>query len=163
MNIDPDKIIITRVGTRDVEAMVACRIQYIAELQGERPVSVVNELKNELNSYFTSGIQNATVIALVAIFEEKPVAYGAVVLRSVPGDFNGVAYVEGDVLNMYTIPEARRRGISKMLLLHLIDEAQRQGVSKLALHTTVAGEKLYRSVGFHDSVYPYLELELGKK
>ena len=163
MNIDPDKIIITRVGTRDVEAMVACRIQYIAELQGERPVSVVNELKNELNSYFTSGIQNATVIALVAIFEEKPVAYGAVVLRSVPGDFNGAAYIEGDVLNMYTIPEARRRGISKMLLLHLIDEAQRQGVSKLALHTTVAGEKLYRSVGFHDSVYPYLELELGKK
>lgn len=163
MNIDPDKIIITRVGTRDVEAMVACRIQYIAELQGERPVSVVNELKNELISYFTSGIQNATVIALVAIFEEKPVAYGAVVLRSVPGDFNSTAYVEGDVLNMYTIPEARRRGISKMILLGLIDEAQRQGVSKLALHTTAAGEKLYRSVGFHNPVYPYLELELGKK
>ena len=163
MNIDPDKIIITRVGTSDVEAMVACRIQYIAELQGERPVSVVNELKNELISYFTSGIQNATVIALVAIFEEKPVAYGAVVLRSVPGDFNSTAYVEGDVLNMYTIPEARRRGISKMILLGLIDEAQRQGVSKLALHTTAAGEKLYRSVGFHNPVYPYLELELGKK
>ena len=163
MNIDPDKIIITRVGTRDVEAMVDCRIQYIAELQGERPVSVVNELKNELISYFTSGIQNATVIALVAIFEEKPVAYGAVVLRSVPGDFNSTAYVEGDVLNMYTVPEARRRGISKMILLGLIDEAQRQGVSKLALHTTAAGEKLYRSVGFHNPVYPYLELELGKK
>ena len=163
MNIDPDKIIITRVGTSDVEAMVACRLQYLAELQGERPASVVKELKSELTRYFTSGIQNATVIALVAIFEEKPVAYGAVVLRSVPGDFNGVAYVEGDVLNMYTIPVARRRGISKMLLLRLIDEAQRQGVSKLALHTTAAGEKLYRSVGFHNPVYPYLELELGKK
>lgn len=163
MNIDLDKIIITRVGTSDVEAMVACRIQYLTEMQGERPESVVDELKNELISYFTSGIQNATVIALVAIFEEKPVAYGAVVLRSVPGDFNGAAYIEGDVLNMYTIPEARRQGISKMILLSLIDEARRQGVSKLALHTTAAGEKLYRSVGFHNPVYPYLELELGKK
>lgn len=163
MNIDPDKIEIARVEAIDIEAMVACRIQYLTEMQGERPVSVVNELKNELNSYFTSGIQNATVIALVAIFEEKPVAYGAVVLRSVPGDFNGAAYIEGDVLNMYTIPEVRRRGISKMILLRLIDEAQQQGVAKLALHTTVAGEKLYRSVGFHNPVYPYLELELGKK
>ena len=163
MNIDLDKIIITRVGTSDVEAMVACRIQYLTEMQGERPASVVNELKNELISFFTSGIQNSSVIALVAVLGQKPVAYGAVVLRSVPGDFNGAAYIEGDVLNMYTIPVARRRGISKMLLLRLIDEAQRQGVSKLALHTTVAGERLYRSVGFHDSVYPYLELELGKK
>ena len=163
MNIDLDKIIITRVGTSDVEAMVACRLQYLAELQGERPASVVKELKSELIRYFTSGIQNGSVIALVAVFGGKPVAYGVVVLRSVPGDFNSTAYIEGDVLNMYTIPEARRRGISKMILLGLIDEAQRQGVSKLALHTTVAGERLYRSVGFHDSVYPYLELELGKK
>jgi GNAT superfamily N-acetyltransferase len=163
MNIDPDKIIITSVGISDVEAMVACRIQYLTEMQGERPESVVEELKNELTRYFTSGIQNGNVIALVAVFGGKPVAYGAVVLRSVPGDFNGAAYVEGDVLNMYTIPEARRRGISKMLLLRLIDEAQQQGVAKLALHTTVAGEKLYRSVGFHAPVYPYLELELGKK
>lgn len=163
MNIDPDKIIITRVRTSDVEVMVACRIQYLAELQGERPASVVKELKSELTRYFTSGIQNGSVIALVAVFGGNPVAYGAVVLRSVPGDFNGAAYIEGDVLNMYTIPEARRRGISKMILLGLIDEAQRQGVSKLALHTTAAGEKLYRSVGFHNPVYPYLELELGKK
>ena len=163
MVIDPDKIEIGRVGAEDIEAMVGYRIQYLIELQGERPASVVAELKNELTKYFIAGIQNASVIALVAVFEEKPVAYGAVVLRSIPGDFNGVAYVEGDVLNMYTIPEARRRGISKMLLLRLIDEAQRQGVSKLALHTTAAGEKLYRSVGFHNPVYPYLELELGKK
>jgi len=163
MNIDPDKIEIARVEAIDIEAMVACRIQYLTEMQGERPASVVNELKNELIRFFTSGIQNSSVIALVAVLGQKPVAYGAVVLRSVPGDFNGAAYIEGDVLNMYTIPVARRRGISKMLLLRLIDEAQRQGVSKLALHTTVAGERLYRSVGFHDSVYPYLELELGKK
>lgn len=163
MVIDPDKIEIGRVGTEDIEAMVGYRIQYLIELQGERPASVVAELKNELTKYFITGIQNGSVIALVAVLEQKPVAYGAVVLRSVPGDFNGTAYVEGDVLNMYTIPEARRLGISKMLLLRLIDEAQRQGVSKLALHTTAAGEKLYRSVGFHNPVYPYLELELGKK
>ena len=163
MNIDLDKIIITRVGTSDVEAMIACRIQYLAELQGERPAAVVKALTSELTRYFTSGIQNGSVIALGAVFGGKAVAYGAVVLGSVPGDFNSAAYVEGDVLNMYTVPEARRRGISKMLLLRLIDEAQQQGVAKLALHTTVAGEKLYRSVGFHNPVYPYLELELEKK
>ncbi len=163
MVIEPDKIEIGRVGTEDIEAMVGYRIQYLIELQGQRPASVVGELRNELTKYFITGIQNGSVIALVAVFGGKPVAYGAVVLRSVPGDFNGSTYLEGDVLNMYTIPEARRRGICKMLLLRLIDEAQRQGVSKLALHTTAAGEKLYRSVGFHNPVYPYLELEFGKK
>jgi len=84
-------------------------------------------------------------------------------LRRIPGDFNGTTYLEGDVLNMYTLHEARRQGISTLILNRLIAEAKNQGVTKLALHTTMAGEKLYRSAGFDNPMYPYMGIEIGER
>jgi GNAT superfamily N-acetyltransferase len=61
---------------------------------------------------------------------------------------------------MYTIPSARRQGISRLILNELIANARRMGVAKLALHTSQDGEHLYRTSGFHEPIYPFLELGL---
>jgi GNAT superfamily N-acetyltransferase len=61
---------------------------------------------------------------------------------------------------MYTIPEARKQGISSLILKQLIAEAKLLGVSKLALYTSLAGEKLYRSAGFKNPEFPFLEMNL---
>lgn len=83
------------------------------------------------------------------------------VIKEIPGDSNKSSYLEADVLNMYTIPEARRQGISSMILEQLLAEAKSMGISKLALHTSKDGEILYRKFGFAEPVYPYLELVLN--
>ena len=74
------------------------------------------------------------------------------------GDFNQSSYLEGDILNMFTIPVARRNGISAIILQQLINEARNRGISKIALHTSKDGEKLYRKFGFNEPGYPVLEL-----
>jgi GNAT superfamily N-acetyltransferase len=61
---------------------------------------------------------------------------------------------------MYTVPSARRKGISAMILEQLLIGARLRGVSKVALHTSKDGEKLYRKFGFAEPVYPVLELNL---
>ena len=58
---------------------------------------------------------------------------------------------------MYTIPEARRKGISSLILERLLEEAKLMGMTKVALHTSKDGEKLYRNFGFAEPHYPYLE------
>lgn len=80
------------------------------------------------------------------------------VIKSIPGDFNKSSYLEGDILNMYTIPQARRKGISAMILEHLIEEARSRGISKISLHTSKDGERLYRKYNFSEPSYPVLEL-----
>jgi GNAT superfamily N-acetyltransferase len=62
---------------------------------------------------------------------------------------------------MYTIPEARRQGISSMILSQLLTEAKAMGISKVALHTSKDGEILYRKFGFAEPIYSYLELVLN--
>ncbi|NJO70356.1 MAG: GNAT family N-acetyltransferase [Bacteroidetes bacterium] len=80
------------------------------------------------------------------------------VIKKIPGDFNKASYLEGDILNMYTIPGLRRKGISSLILTELLKEARNMGISKVALHTSNDGEKMYRNFGFTDPVYPVLEL-----
>ncbi len=159
MKIDKE-IIIRKIIESDIDTMISHRIEYLKEIQGERNVEFIDILRNELVSFFKIGIADGTVIALVAENELTPVSYGTLVLHKVPGDFNKSTYIEGDIMNMYTIPTARRQGISAMILDELIQIAKSMGVSKISLHTTHAGEKLYRNAGFIDPIYPYLEKNL---
>jgi len=158
MNIDLKKISIKKVELDDVEEMILHRINYLTEMQGERDISNIEKLKAELRVFFENGIKSGNFFVLVAKNQKITVSYGAIILHTVPGDFNCSSYLEGDILNMYTIPEARKQGISTLILQQLIAEAKHLGVNKLALHTSVAGEKLYRSAGFGNPEYPYLEL-----
>jgi GNAT superfamily N-acetyltransferase len=155
--METKNIKITRVELADIPSMIATRIEYLTEMQGAMSDEYANELKQNLQIYFQQSMLNGSFFALQASIAGKIVSYGAMILKKIPGDFNQSTYLEGDILNMYTLPEYRRRGISSMILEQLIDEAKNLGVSKVALHCSKAGEPLYRKHGFSDPIYPYLE------
>ena len=153
-----EKIMIRRVTNHDIPAMTAARLAYLTEMQGERPEVYLQELQQNLQSFFVQTMQEGSFFALLAEYEGKVVSYGGMILKKIPGDLNQSSYLEGDILNMYTLPEYRRQGISSMILKQLLVEAKTMGISKVALHCSKDGEPLYRKFGFADPAYPYLEL-----
>ena len=157
-----DKTLITvrAIGDADIESLIFHRLNYLREMQGEKEELYLKQLSIELLVFFTEGLNTKTFFGLVAEYCGEPVSFGGMVIRKIPGDFNGLSYLEADVINMYTLPDFRRNGISEMILRGLIGEAHQMNISKLALHTTRVGEKLYRSLGFDSPSYPYLELIL---
>lgn len=152
--------VIRKVELPDIEGMTAARLDYLTEMQGERPDYYKLELKHELQSFFQKSILEGSFFAFLAEVDGVSVSWGAMVLKKIPGDFNRSSYLEGDVLNMYTLPSYRRKGISSRILKALIAEAKNIGISKVALHCSKDGEPLYRKYGFTDPVYPYLELSI---
>jgi GNAT superfamily N-acetyltransferase len=156
--MDLEKLKIRKVGEHDIGLMTTTRIEYLTEMQGERPDAYKKELQHKLQSFFTQAMQEGSFFALLAEYEGKIVSYGGMILKKIPGDFNQSSYLEGDILNMYTLPDFRRKGISSRILEELLKEAKIIGVSKVALHCSKDGEPLYRKYGFEDPVYPYLEL-----
>jgi GNAT superfamily N-acetyltransferase len=161
MVINKTKLKIRKVELSDVPELVAYRLDYLAELQGERDEVNKIGLQEELVSYFFKALDEKRFFALVAEYERKTVGFGGMVIKQIPGDFNKSSYLEGDILNMYTVPEARRQGISSLILERLLLEAGAIGISKVALHTSKDGEKLYGNFGFTEPEYPYLELVLN--
>ncbi|MDP3645250.1 MAG: GNAT family N-acetyltransferase [Bacteroidota bacterium] len=160
MQIDLSKIKVRAIGTSEVELLTTYRMAYLTEMQGERSEEYQLKLKTELNQYFTDALNEKRVFAFLAEQNGEALSFGAMVLKKIPGDFNQSMYLEGDILNMYTVPFARRKGISALILQELLNEARNRGISKVSLHTSKDGEKLYRKFGFSEPVYPVLELSL---
>ena len=111
---------------------------------------------------FIQALTEERVFAFLAEQDNVPLSFGAMVLKKNPGDFNQSSYLEGDILNMYTLPFARRKGISSLIFEQLIAEARKRGVSKISLHTSADSEKLYRKFGFAEPDYPIMELCIEK-
>jgi ribosomal protein S18 acetylase RimI-like enzyme len=64
-----------------------------------------------------------------------------------PGPLNQVperAYI----LNVYTDPAYRRRGLAKKLVSSLLDEARTLGLHVVELHASSAGRPIYEGLGF---------------
>jgi len=64
-----------------------------------------------------------------------------------PNLINGKA---GTLLNVYTSPEYRRKGIAKKLLEEIIKEAKLMGINTIDLKATENGYNLYKKLGFKD-------------
>ena len=158
MKIDLTAIKIRKIGQDEVELLTKYRMAYLTELQGEQSPEYQEKLSEELTLYFKEALAENRFFAYMAELKGEILSFGAMVIKKIPGDFNQSSYLEGDILNMYTIPNVRSNGISAMILQQLIDEARNRGISKISLHTTKAGEKLYRKFGFSEPVYPVLEL-----
>lgn len=150
-------LIIRNVGSSDVQDMAEARILYLTELLGEKEGVNRVKLKDEFAGWILKAMEEHRFFALAAELDGKTAGYGAMVIKQIPGDFGQPFYLEGDILNMYTLPEARRKGIASAILEALLGEAKARGISKVALHTSKDGEKLYREFGFNEPVYPYLE------
>ncbi len=153
-----EEIKIRRVEEPDIPSMTVARLDYLIEMQGERAQEYLQELQQNLQSFFKQTMSEGSFFALQAEYEGKIVSYGGMILKKIPGDLNQSSYLEGEILNMYTLPEYRRRGISSLVLKKLLEEARVMGLSKVALHCSEAGEPLYRKFGFSDPLFPYLEL-----
>jgi len=158
MQIDLSQIKIREIGPAEVELLTNYRLAYLTELQGEQSDEYQQKLRDELNAYFTEALAEKRFFAYLAELKGEILSFGAMVIKKIPGDLNQSSYLEGDILNMFTIPVARRNGISAMILQRLINEARNRGISKISLHTSKDGEKLYRKFGFSEPVYPILEL-----
>jgi GNAT superfamily N-acetyltransferase len=52
------------------------------------------------------------------------------------------------ILNVYTEPEFRRRGIARQIVVTILDWAQQRGLRTINLHASNEGRSLYEKLGF---------------
>jgi GNAT superfamily N-acetyltransferase len=74
-----------------------------------------------------------------------------------PGFINGKT---GTLLNVYTYPEYRKKGIAAKLIKEIINEAKKLDVKIIDLKATEAGFKLYKKSGFKESKYKCMNINI---
>ena len=154
------KEIVYRRGTLDdIQALVDLRVRFLNELLNHPENNETRVVRKPLLEYFTEAIPSRDFVAWVAEYGGKIVATSGMVVWQKPALYGGVESGKlGYLLNFYTIPEARGKGIATRLLNELIGEAKSMGLRYVHLHASKDGEPIYRKAGFVEPKMPELVL-----
>jgi GNAT superfamily N-acetyltransferase len=161
MKIEKEKIIYRPATIHDIPVLVEYRVRFLNELYNHPEDAETAIVRRSLQDYFTKAIPSKEFIAWVAEYNGKIIATSGMVVWQKPAIYNGVESGKlGYLLNFYTIPEVRRKGIATRLLNELIEEAKSIGLKYLHLHASKDGVSIYRKAGFIEPDQPELELRL---
>jgi GNAT superfamily N-acetyltransferase len=86
--------------------------------------------------------------AWLAFDSDRPIAGGAVLITSWPAHPYDLECRRATILNVYTDPQYRRRGIARQLIETIVAWCKQQGFARVTLHASDDGRHLYESLGF---------------
>lgn len=81
----------------------------------------------------------------------EAVASGGVVVDEHPPGPNNPSGRTAYIMNMYTLPAYRRRGLARRILLEILAWARAAGLTRAALHASEQARPLYYGLGFRPS------------
>lgn len=129
------------------------------EEMGQLPPEAFEPLRAVAEVYIAEAIARGEYVGWLASPADAPglVVAGAGVQRRrvlphpVPAGGGRVRIAEGHhaiVLNVYTEPEWRRRGLGELLMRDVLAWARAERLDRLVLHASDAGRALYERLGF---------------
>lgn len=130
----------------DIPALVALRIAFLKEVTHTDVVPM--DIKKGLEQYFHTHLVNGDYVNWLALDGDTIVATGGICFYAIPPNFANPTGERAYILNVYTLPDYRRRGISKQIFSKLMQEAKQRGIMQVSLHASPDGVALYRQFGF---------------
>jgi GNAT superfamily N-acetyltransferase len=101
--------------------------------------------------YLKSAMADGSFRAWLAVDGSRVVAGSAVIISPWPAHPYDLQCRRAAILNVYTDPEYRRRGIARQLLQTIIAWCRRENFARITLHASDDGRHLYESLGFEPS------------
>lgn len=142
------KLIYRKAGIEDIEMLVKTRIEVLRAancLSDEANMEFVEEQSRE---YYEASLQAETHTAYLVFDGEKIVGTGGISFFRVMPTYHNPTGWKAYIMNMYTKPNYRRKGIAYHTLELLTEEAKKRNVSYISLEATDMGRPLYERYGF---------------
>ncbi|HKT47481.1 MAG TPA: GNAT family N-acetyltransferase [Candidatus Acidoferrales bacterium] len=113
--------------------------------------SALDTMSHLTTDYLHTAIPDGTFHAWLACDADHPVAGGAVLITRWPAHAYDLECRRATILNVYTDPDYRRRGIARQLMQTMIAWCKQEGFGRVTLHASDDGRHLYQSLGFEPS------------
>lgn len=98
--------------------------------------------------FIRAGLEDGSYRGWLAETEAGVVAGGGLVIVGFPSNPRDPSPRRAWILNMYTEPQHRRRGLGKAIVEAMVSWCREQGFGSVSLHASDAGRQLYEAMGF---------------
>ena len=132
----------------DIEILTKTRIEVLRAANKLSDDVDMKEVEKTSYEYYKNALQNETHTAYLVFDEEKFVGAGGVSYFQVMPTYHNPSGCKAYIMNMYTKPEYRRKGIANNTLKLLVEDARCRGINAISLEATRMGRPLYEKFGF---------------
>lgn len=137
-----------RLATTDnMELLIDLRKRLLVE-EGQ---TVSSDIDEELRNFFEKQLNSGQFVQWIIEEDKNVLATGGIQFISFPPSYSNSTGIRGYILNMYTTPESRGRGLAKQLVERIFKEAQGRNVHHIFLISSPMGKPLYKKLGFKEN------------
>ncbi|MBI5667377.1 MAG: GNAT family N-acetyltransferase [Chloroflexi bacterium] len=132
----------------DAPIIVAHRRRMFEDM-GFDDTAILDAQEREFTGWLRERLENGRYRGWLAVNAAGEVVAGAGLwLLDWPPGPMGLAPFRGYILNVYTEPAYRKRGLARRLVQATIDWCHVQGIYAISLHASDEGRSVYESLGF---------------
>lgn len=149
---------IRKATLADMEILIKARLDFLRHM-----MTVSEDEEESLSDHFVAYLTkhlNRNAVALLAEVDGKVASIALLAVTEQPAHRYLPSGRIGTLLNVWTYPEYRRRGISTQVVSGIIEEARNMGASAIDLLATPDGKPLYEKLGFREPALPAMRLRL---
>lgn len=133
--------------TDDMELLIDFRKRLLVE-EGQTVSSNIDE---QLRSFFEKQLNSDQFVQWIIEEEKCAIATGGIQFISFPPSYSNPTGIRGYILNMYTAPASRGRGLAKQMVERLLADATERNVHHIFLISSPMGKPLYKKIGFKEN------------
>jgi GNAT superfamily N-acetyltransferase len=145
---DASHLNIRQANLNDLEVLVELRLALLREagnLESDTPTAALAEA---IRQYLSKNLPTGKFVAWVAQMNGKIVGTSGVVMFERPPVNGNLSGLEAYVMNIYTVPTWRGKGVATALLEEIISYLKKTDARRIWLHATEDGKRLYEKFGF---------------
>lgn len=137
-----------RAAIEDIDILTETRIEVLRAANKLSADMDMSEVKKQTYNYYKKALCDGTHIAYLIFDENRFVGAGGVSFFQVMPTYHNPSGKKAYIMNMYTDPMYRRKGIAYKTLDMLIRDTKRKGITAISLEATDMGRPLYEKYGF---------------
>ena len=143
-----ESLLYRRAGSHDRELLTRLRLEVLRAANGLEEDVDLSLTELESRRYYETCFLEDSHAAWLVFDGEEVVGTGAVSFYQVMPTYHNPSGKKAYIMNMYTRPDYRRRGIAYRVLELLTAEAEMRQIDAVTLEATAAGRPLYEACGF---------------
>ena len=143
-----NEIIYKRATIDDLDFLTESRIEVLRAANKLSDDVDMKEVKEQSYEYYKRSLVDGSHIAYLIFDGDTFVGAGGVSFFQVMPTYHNPTGMKAYIMNMYTNPDYRRRGIAYKALDLLVQESRNAGIPFISLEATAMGRPLYEKYGF---------------